>query len=79
MSAIVIHQSGSGADLLRVTSYGNGLSYAINFGEGGAPSRDLFFQGDDATALRDDFDAAENAEPEKLTRAIWLDLLDPYL
>jgi len=79
MTAIVIHQSGKNADAFRVASYGNGLSYAFNFGENGSPSRDLFIQGDDATALRDAFDAAETRDPEKLTHDIWLDLLDPYL
>jgi hypothetical protein len=79
MTGIVIHQSGEGAELLRVTSYGNGLSYAFNLGEGGSPSRDLFLQGDDASELRDAFAAMETAFPDKLTRDIWLELIDNYL
>jgi len=77
--AIAIHRSGTGSDAFEVVSYHNGLAYSFNFGEAGAPMRNLFFQGDDAIALRDEFDALEDREPETLTRELWLRLLDPYL
>lgn len=77
--SVTIHQSGAGADKFEVVSYHNGLSYAFNFGETGAPMRNLFLQGDDAVALRDDFEALENREPETLTRELWLRVIDPYL
>lgn len=38
----------------QVTSYGNGLAYAILHKLSG---RDIFFQGDDADIFRDEFDA----------------------
>lgn len=79
MNAVTIHESGHGADKLQVISYGNGLAYAFNFGEAGAPMRTVFLQGEDATDMRDEFDAIEAHEPERLSRDIWDSLLDPYL
>ena len=79
MNVVKIHSSGAGADKFEVTSYGNGLGYNFSFGEAGAPMRNVYLQGDDAAQIREKFDAWEEREPEKLTRDIWLDLLDPYL
>lgn len=79
MNTITIHQSGIGADKLAINSIGNGLAYNVCFGEAGSPLRNIFFQGDDATHLRDEFDAAEQAFPEVDTRDVWLRVLDPYL
>jgi len=79
MQSVTIHDSGKAGDRVRVDSYGNGTAYNISFGEAGAPMRNLFFQGDDATALRDEFDQHENARPSMLTRDVWLAVLDPYL
>lgn len=79
MQAVTIHKSGAGADKFEVVSYGNGLAYNFMFGEAGSPMRNVYLQGDDALQIRDEFDAWEEREPEKLTRDIWLDLLDPYL
>lgn len=79
MRAVTIHESGHGADKLQVISYGNGLAYAFNFGEAGGPMRNIYLQGEDAADLRDEFDAIEAREPERLTRDIWDSLLDPYL
>ena len=76
---VVIHSSGAGADKLEVVSYHNGGAYALHFGEGGAPCRTLFFQGDDATELRAGYDAREEAQPDALCRDIWLGLADPHL
>lgn len=74
-----IHKSGNGADKLEVTSYHNGLSYNFAFGEAGSPMRNVYLQGDDASQIRDEYDAWEEREPEKPCRDIWLALLDPYL
>lgn len=79
MRAVTIHESGDGADKLTVTSYGGGLSYTFQFGAAGHPMWTLFFQGDDATDLRAEFDNAESVWPDRLTRTIWLDILDPYI
>ena len=79
MKSICIHESGQGADKLRVISYGNGMSYAVQFGESGVPMRDLYFQGDDATELRDEFETLESSRPDELSRDHWLAALDPYL
>jgi hypothetical protein len=79
MTRVEIHKSGNGADTLQVVSHGAGLAYAIQFGESGAPMRNLFFQGDDASAIRADYDAAEIAAPGTPSRDIWLRAVDPYL
>lgn len=79
MNSVMIHQSGIGAEALSVVSYGNGLAYLLKFGSAGNPSRDLYLQGDDATAFRDEFDAMETANPEMPSRDIWLAVSDPYL
>lgn len=76
---ITIHESGNGADKFKVISYNNGLAYNFCFGEGGSPSRNIFLQGDDAIQIREQFDVAETLNPDKLTREIWFELLDPYL
>lgn len=79
MNIVTIHDSGIGGDRLRVDSHGNGLAYAFQFGEAGSPMRTLFFQGDDASQIRDEFDNLESANPEMPTREAWFTLLDPYL
>lgn len=79
MKSVVIHTSGRGGDKLEITSYGNGAAYNVAFGEAGSPMRNLFFQGDDATQLRDEFDAMENKFPRMSSRKVWFKVLDPYL
>lgn len=79
MQSVTIHQSGEGADKMQVISYGNGTAYAANFGETGSPMRSIYFQGEDATQIRNEFDALENSEPDTETRDIWMRVLDPYL
>lgn len=79
MRHVAIHDSGAGAERLQIISYGNGLSYAAQFGEAGGPMRSLYFQGDDALALREELDALEDAQPDIETRAHWLTVLDPHL
>lgn len=79
MNQIDIHASGYGADRFRVTSYGNGTAYAFHFGEAGSPMRTLFLQGEDATRIREEYDAAETRNPETPCRDHWLAVLDPYL
>jgi hypothetical protein len=44
----------------RVTSWGNGLAYSIEYKPSG---RDLFFQGDDADAFREEFDDLTTGTP----------------
>lgn len=79
MKRTVIHRSGEGANAFRVVSYGNGLSYAFQFGEAGHPSRDIFMQGGEATAIRDEYEALEAARPDAPCRDLWFEVLDPYL
>jgi len=79
MSHITIHDSGEGAERLRVDSYDNGTAYNVSFGEAGSPMRNIYFHGDHATALRETFDAIEAINPDKPTRDVWFDALDPYL
>lgn len=74
-----IHDSGQGGERLRVTSYGNGTAYNVEFGEAGAPTRNLYFQGDDATELSNELDALEQLFPETPTRDLWMLALDPYM
>ncbi|MEJ5084956.1 hypothetical protein [Brucella pseudogrignonensis] len=79
MRSVVIHASGTTGDKLEVTSYGNGTAYNIALGEAGSPMRNLYFQGDDASQLRDEFDAHEENNPNMNTREVWFMTLDPYL
>jgi hypothetical protein len=79
MAYVTIHDSGTAGDRLQVDSWFNGLAYNFHFGEAGSPMRNVYLQGDDATAIRDEFDAMEGANPEMESRDIWLTLLDPYL
>lgn len=79
MQVVTIHESGSGADRLQVVSYGNGLAYAVNFGAAGFPMSNLYFQGDDATEIRNEVENMENANPERLIREIWIAAIEPYL
>jgi len=79
MKQIDIHDSGQGAERLRVTSFGNGAAYAFNFGDLNSPMRTLWMDGNDASDIREEFDTAETLHPEKLTREVWLSVLDPYL
>jgi hypothetical protein len=76
---ITIHKSGAGGEKLQVDSFYNGRAYSVSFGEAGSPMRNLFFQGDDATVLRDEFDTLDELNPEILTRDLWLRVLDPYM
>ena len=76
---ITIHQSGQGADKLEVISWWNGGAYAIQFGEAGSPMLTLWFQGDDAIVLRDEYEAREAKRPKVDCRGHWLATLDPYL
>ena len=76
MQIMTIHRN----DEFRVDSWGNGWGYAVQFGSAdNLPMRTIWFQDEDATILSDDFDARENAEPNKATSEIWLETLDPYL
>lgn len=56
----------------RVTSYGNGLAYEI---AEKASGKTLFFQGDDATQFRDEFDGLTSRAPSldfaDALRVIW--------
>lgn len=79
MKTITIHKSSAGGDKLVVDSIGNGLALAFYFGEAGSPMRTVYFQGDDAFQIEAEFDAMENAFPDKPTRDVWLDVLEPYL
>ena len=79
MQTITIHDSGNGGDRIKIDSIGNGLNYAVCFGEAGSPMHNLYFQGEDAIAIRNEFDAMESANPEMATRDIWFTVLDPYL
>jgi hypothetical protein len=79
MTFIRIHESGRGCKKITVDSWYNGGAYNVSFGEAGSPMRNIYFQGDDAIAIRDEFDALETAEPETLSRDLWLRVLDPYL
>lgn len=58
----------------RVTSYGNGLAYEIEHKPDG---RTLYFQCDDATQFRDEFDGLTNRAPSldfsDALRVIWND------
>ncbi len=76
---ITIHKSGTGSEKLKVDSFYNGGAYNVSFGEAGSPMRNLFFQGDEATILRDEFDTLEQLNPEISAREIWLRVVDPYL
>ena len=79
MTRVEIHRSGAGADCLAIESHGNGLAYSVQFGESGHPMRTLYFQGDDATELRAQYDRAETLEPENYCRKLWLSILENYL
>ena len=79
MSFTTIHESGTDAEIFRVDSYFNGLAYNFTFGQAGTPMRNVFLQGDDASAIRKEFDHMEIARPAMSSREIWFELLDPYL
>lgn len=51
-----------------LVSYGNGFAYSLV--RKGA-NADVFVQGDDATEFRNQFDAMEAADPERLTDRDW--------
>ena len=76
MTQETIHESGSGADKVKVDSYGYGLAYSILLGEAGSPMRNLFFQGEDALEL---YCAFLDVDPKTPDRNAWLEALDPYL
>ena len=77
MSQVEIHDTGAGANRMRVTSHGNGFAYSVSFGEAGSPMRDIFVQGDDAIELRHAYDAAETVGLS--CRDAWLAAVDPHL
>lgn len=76
---ITIHKSGTGSEKLQIDSFYNGVAYNVFLGEAGSQMLNLFFQGDDALQLRDDFDAMESSKAELMAREIWLRVIDPYL
>ena len=61
----------------RVTSYGNGLAYSIEYKPSG---ENLFFQGDDAAQFRDEFDKLTSGIPSlefaDALQCIWSDYSD---
>lgn len=57
-----------------VTSYGNGLAYAVK-----GPSVDLFFQGDDADAFKDDWEAIERVHPDMPVGLVLREACHPYV
>lgn len=61
----------------RVTSYGNGLAYSIERKPSG---KSLFFQGDDATQFRNEFDNLTSGIPSlefaDALQCIWSDYSD---
>ena len=77
--ALTIHDTGSGADRLRVASEFNGLSLIFQFGEAGSPMRNVFLTGDDSSDIRDKYNALEEAFPHVECRAHWIAVIDPYL
>lgn len=79
MAFVTIHKSGTGGEQFTVDSYHNGLAYNFSFGCAGTPMRNVYLQGDDAAQIRDEFDALESDDPERESRDIWLELIDPYL
>lgn len=79
MAYVTIHDTGHGGDRFKVDSWFNGLAYNFHFGEAGSPMRNVYLQGEDATAIRDEFDNIESQDPDRESREIWLALLDPYL
>ncbi|NSZ73904.1 hypothetical protein G6L74_09140 [Agrobacterium tumefaciens] len=48
-------------DAFAITSYGNGLAYAVT---NEADGREFFMQGDDATTWRDQYNAADESSDE---------------
>lgn len=79
MGFVTIHESGTGADKFTVNSYFNGLAYNFSFGQAGTPMRNIYVQGDDASAMRAEFDGMEETFPHMKSRDIWITILDPYL
>ncbi len=59
----------------RLVSYGNGLAYSLAKKE---TTTDVYFQGDDATQFREELEAMENADPERLTDDILGELWHRY-
>ena len=76
---ITIHESGLGADKLVIKSHGNGWAYEVHFGEVGSPMCTLWFQCEEAALIREDFGLREQNFPEKASRDLWIETLDPYL
>ena len=74
-----IHDSGEGAERLRVDSYYNGIAYNVTLGGDGSPLRNVFLQGDDAIEFCADWRALEKTSLDRTTREIILLLIDPYL
>lgn len=58
-----------------VTSYGNGLGYELR---NKTQRHYVFFQGDDATAFREELRAMEEKEPETLTNTLLARLWSEY-
>ncbi|MFN4008382.1 MAG: hypothetical protein ACK4K8_00360 [Pannonibacter sp.] len=59
----------------KVDSYGNGLSYKLSLTQGDGETLDTFFQGDDATIFREEFDAADESDNAE---AAFLNLFGAY-
>ena len=79
MNIYCVHTSGHGGETLRVTSYGNGTAYNVEFGSAGSPMWNIFLQGDDALQLNDDFDTLQEVFPDLSDRDIWLKSVDQYI
>ena len=79
MKQVTMHESGSGAEKLKVTSYDHGITYNILFGEAGSPMCNTFLQGNDAIDLRADIGDMYYASTETPDRDHWLDTIAPYV
>lgn len=73
-----IHDSGKGAERIRVDSYHNGLAYNIFFGEFRSPMRNVFLQGDDAAAFRDQWGEVSAGQPGRDDHDIISDIMSDY-
>lgn len=71
MKQVVIVDS----EIFQVTSFGNGLSYLVVYKPG---SVDFFVHGDSAITFREEWEALENAFPERNIDLIFAELWDRY-
>lgn len=79
MASVTIHDSGTGANRLRVDSEFNGLNLNVRFGEAGSCMSNVYLQGDEAAAFRAEYEAREVARPHAPCRDHWLAVVEPYL